>query len=167
MVSGYPGSPLGTFDLTLERLGDELAANRIVHRPGLNEELAAATVWGSQMGASIAYAGVANRVSLADIAWATGDLEVGRRAYDALQTDAGRLSIWGMTGLSVDGPAERGAMIAAVTASAGATTGGSPRERPRAALPPAAPVSITAAAARKRGTSQISHSEALTPYGGI
>ncbi|WP_426574489.1 indolepyruvate ferredoxin oxidoreductase family protein [Aquihabitans sp. McL0605] len=56
MVSGYPGSPLGTFDLTLEKLGPELAAHAIHHRPGLNEELAAATVWGSQMGASIDYA---------------------------------------------------------------------------------------------------------------
>ena len=55
MVSGYPGSPLGTFDLTLEGLGERLAAARIVHRPGLNEELAAATVWGSQMGSVRAY----------------------------------------------------------------------------------------------------------------
>ncbi|NKQ54462.1 indolepyruvate ferredoxin oxidoreductase family protein [Amycolatopsis sp. K13G38] len=57
MVSGYPGSPLGTFDLTLENLPD-LDAHRIVHRPGLNEELAAATVWGSQMGAVIPYDGL-------------------------------------------------------------------------------------------------------------
>ncbi|MFC5752232.1 indolepyruvate ferredoxin oxidoreductase family protein [Actinomadura rugatobispora] len=56
MVSGYPGSPLGTFDLTLDRMGDALAEHGIVHRPGLNEELAAATVWGSQMGAVIEYA---------------------------------------------------------------------------------------------------------------
>jgi indolepyruvate ferredoxin oxidoreductase len=55
MVSGYPGSPLGTFDLTLDRMGDALAEHGIVHRPGLNEELAAATVWGSQMGAVIEY----------------------------------------------------------------------------------------------------------------
>jgi indolepyruvate ferredoxin oxidoreductase len=55
MVSGYPGSPLGTFDLTLENLGDRLAEAQIVHRPGLNEELAAATVWGSQMGAVTPY----------------------------------------------------------------------------------------------------------------
>jgi indolepyruvate ferredoxin oxidoreductase len=59
MVSGYPGSPLGTFDLTLDAAGaDVLARHRIVHRPGLNEELAAAIVWGSQMGAVVPYSGV-------------------------------------------------------------------------------------------------------------
>ncbi|TCJ34890.1 indolepyruvate ferredoxin oxidoreductase family protein [Parafrankia sp. BMG5.11] len=58
MVSGYPGSPLGTFDLTLDKLGDKLAEHRILHRPGLNEELGAAVVWGSQMGAVSGYAGV-------------------------------------------------------------------------------------------------------------
>ena len=59
MVSGYPGSPLGTFDLSLDALGAAtLAAHRIVHRPGLNEELAAAIVWGSQMGAVVDYDGV-------------------------------------------------------------------------------------------------------------
>ncbi len=59
MVSGYPGSPLGAFDLTLDALGREvLDRHRVVHRPGLNEELAAATVWGSQMGAAVPYADV-------------------------------------------------------------------------------------------------------------
>jgi indolepyruvate ferredoxin oxidoreductase len=59
MVSGYPGSPLGTFDLTLDAAGAAtLERHRIIHRPGLNEELAAAIVWGSQMGAVIPYDGV-------------------------------------------------------------------------------------------------------------
>ncbi len=58
MVSGYPGSPLGTLDLALEEAGPTLKAHGVVHRPGLNEELAAATVWGSQMGASLPYDGV-------------------------------------------------------------------------------------------------------------
>ena len=57
-VSGYPGSPLGTLDLALGRLGGRLDANRIVHQPGLNEELAAAAVWGSQMGEAVPYDGV-------------------------------------------------------------------------------------------------------------
>jgi indolepyruvate ferredoxin oxidoreductase len=55
MVSGYPGSPLGTFDLAVESASDMLATRRVTHRPGLNEELAAATVWGSQMGATVPY----------------------------------------------------------------------------------------------------------------
>ncbi|MCL2582878.1 MAG: indolepyruvate ferredoxin oxidoreductase family protein [Streptosporangiales bacterium] len=56
MVSGYPGSPLGTFDLALDGLGADVRdENRIVHHPGLNEELALATVWGSQMGTVVPY----------------------------------------------------------------------------------------------------------------
>ena len=59
MVSGYPGSPLGHLRPGCRaRTATSLAAHRIVHRPGLNEELAAATVWGSQMGAVIDYAAV-------------------------------------------------------------------------------------------------------------
>ncbi|MEK7409926.1 MAG: indolepyruvate ferredoxin oxidoreductase family protein, partial [Actinomycetota bacterium] len=45
-VSGYPGSPLGGFDLALQRM-DKGQLN-IQHVSGLNEELAATAVWGSQ-----------------------------------------------------------------------------------------------------------------------
>lgn len=58
MVSGYPGSPLGGFDFAVEALGERLAENRIFHRPGVNEELAVAVAWGSQMGGAVPYQGV-------------------------------------------------------------------------------------------------------------
>jgi len=47
-VSGYRGSPLGGFDQQLWRAKKQLAASDIVFEPGLNEELAATAVWGSQ-----------------------------------------------------------------------------------------------------------------------
>jgi indolepyruvate ferredoxin oxidoreductase len=47
-VSGYRGSPLGGLDLQLLRSRTILTANDICFQPGLNEELAATAVWGSQ-----------------------------------------------------------------------------------------------------------------------
>ncbi|WP_405059285.1 indolepyruvate ferredoxin oxidoreductase family protein [Kribbella sp. NBC_01505] len=48
-VSGYQGSPLGGLDKLLADLQNVLDANDIRFVPGLNEELAATSVWGSQI----------------------------------------------------------------------------------------------------------------------
>ena len=48
-VSGYQGSPLGGLDRMLADMRDVLDENDIRFVPGLNEELAATAVWGSQV----------------------------------------------------------------------------------------------------------------------
>jgi len=47
-VSGYRGSPLGTYDKELWRAKPYLEAENIRFQPGVNEDLAATAVWGSQ-----------------------------------------------------------------------------------------------------------------------
>ena len=47
-ISGYRGSPLGGYDQALWQARKHLAANQIVFQPGVNEELAATAVWGTQ-----------------------------------------------------------------------------------------------------------------------
>lgn len=47
-VSGYRGSPLAGFDTELQRCESYLSQANIHFEPGLNEELAATSVWGSQ-----------------------------------------------------------------------------------------------------------------------
>jgi indolepyruvate ferredoxin oxidoreductase len=47
-ISGYRGSPLGGYDQALWQAQTHLAAQNIVFTPGVNEELAATAVWGSQ-----------------------------------------------------------------------------------------------------------------------
>src|SRR5580704_6753293 len=48
-ISGYEGSPLGGYDLALAREKKLLDQYQIHHRPGVNEDLAAASVMGSQI----------------------------------------------------------------------------------------------------------------------
>ncbi|TAA39881.1 indolepyruvate ferredoxin oxidoreductase family protein [Pseudoxanthomonas winnipegensis] len=47
-VSGYRGSPLGGFDLELWRARRHLDAAKVKFQPGLNEDLAATMLWGTQ-----------------------------------------------------------------------------------------------------------------------
>jgi indolepyruvate ferredoxin oxidoreductase len=47
-VSGYRGSPLGGLDQQAHRAGKHLAEAKVVFKEGLNEDLAATAVWGSQ-----------------------------------------------------------------------------------------------------------------------
>jgi len=47
-VTGYRGSPLGAVDLQMQRATRELAAAHVTFQPGLNEDLAATAIWGTQ-----------------------------------------------------------------------------------------------------------------------
>ncbi|TEA79791.1 indolepyruvate ferredoxin oxidoreductase family protein [Allopusillimonas ginsengisoli] len=47
-ISGYRGSPLGALDLALWKAKQHLSDNDIVFQPGLNEDLAATSIWGTQ-----------------------------------------------------------------------------------------------------------------------
>ena len=49
LISGYEGSPLGGYDIALERAGEFLDRHGIRFVPGVNEELALAAVMGSQL----------------------------------------------------------------------------------------------------------------------
>ena len=50
-VSGYRGSPLGGFDMELGRAARSLQAEDIHFKPGINEDLAATAIWGTQQAA--------------------------------------------------------------------------------------------------------------------
>ncbi len=48
LISGYRGSPLGGLDKALWEAGPFLERNQIRFKPGINEDLAATAIWGSQ-----------------------------------------------------------------------------------------------------------------------
>jgi len=47
-ISGYRGSPVGTYDMSLWQAETELKKHNIVFQPGVNEDLAATATWGAQ-----------------------------------------------------------------------------------------------------------------------
>lgn len=47
-ISGYRGSPIGAYDFALQQAKKHLDKEGIVFQPGVNEDLAATAVWGSQ-----------------------------------------------------------------------------------------------------------------------
>ncbi len=47
-ISGYRGSPLGTYDFALTSAKKHLDKHGIVFQPGINEDLAATAIWGTQ-----------------------------------------------------------------------------------------------------------------------
>src|SRR6266568_5270261 len=47
-ISGYRGSPIGGFDQALWRAKKYLAEHHVKFQPGVNEDLAATSIWGAQ-----------------------------------------------------------------------------------------------------------------------
>src|SRR5207248_9007940 len=47
-VSGYRGSPLGGLDQALLRAKQHLESHHVRFQPGVNEDLAATAIWGTQ-----------------------------------------------------------------------------------------------------------------------
>src|SRR5690349_17218430 len=49
-VTGYPGSPLASYDIQLRQAESTLKEGGVRFEPGLNEDLAMTAIWGTQQG---------------------------------------------------------------------------------------------------------------------
>lgn len=63
-ATGYRGSPLGTLDMEIEALSEKWRARDLHFQPGVNEDLAATAIWGSQQAALSADARIEGVIGL-------------------------------------------------------------------------------------------------------
>ncbi|MGW0173891.1 indolepyruvate ferredoxin oxidoreductase family protein [Rhodococcus sp. NPDC003322] len=113
-VSGYQGSPLGGVDKMLHGMPTVLAEHDITFVPGLNEELAATSVWGSQADLA-AFGGTATHDGVVGVWYGKGPGV--DRATDALR-HANMYGVSGRGGMLLlvgDDPASKSSTVPAVS----------------------------------------------------
>src|SRR3954447_27062181 len=120
MISGYQGSPLGGFDKELGRVSALREPLEIHHRPALNEELGATSVWGSQLATALPRPSVDGVVGV----W-YGKAPGVDRAADALRHGnfAGAHPKGGMVALCGDDPSCKSSTLPSATESTLASLG--------------------------------------------
>jgi indolepyruvate ferredoxin oxidoreductase len=114
LVSGYPGSPIGGFDLELSRQRKLREALNVHHVPGLNEDLGATAVWASQIAPSLPGAKVEGVVGI----W-YGKSPGVDRSGDALRhgSHIGAHPKGGMLALAGDDPAAKSSTLPSASES--------------------------------------------------
>ncbi len=108
MVSGYQGSPLGTIDKELQRVGGLREQLGVHFQAGVNEELAATTIYGSQLAPALPRPQVEGVTG-----WWYGKAPGVDRAGDALRHGGfiGAHPKGGMVALAGDDPASKSSTV--------------------------------------------------------